>query len=229
MKKLYIYPIILSLIGCIMIYSSSYIWSEFKYNDPYKYVIYQVIFLIISIIAMKIISNINYKLYYNYSNIILLFCFILLCLVLIPGIGTIRNGSRSWFSILGFGFQPSEITKIALIIFTSKYLSKNDNIKKNTNMFMIPILIIIILFFVLILLEPDFGSGMVIVCTLIGLIFISGVNFSIFIKMYIDDDSNLIIELYKLEEEKYLLYNSYTVDNTSLVIKDKDNNIINIY
>lgn len=182
-KKIYIYPIILSLIGCLMIYSSSNIWSEFKYNDPYKYLISQLIFLIISIIAMVIVSKINYKIYYNKSNLIILLCFILLLLVLIPGVGTIRNGSRSWFSIGGLGFQPSELSKIGLIIFTSKYLVKNDNNKRNTKLFMFPILLVVLIFFGAILLEPDFGSGMVIVCSLIGLIFISGTDFSIFIKL----------------------------------------------
>lgn len=70
-KKIYIYPIILSLIGCLMIYSSSNIWSEFKYNDPYKYLISQLIFLIISIIAMVIVSKINVKMILiggNYEN-----------------------------------------------------------------------------------------------------------------------------------------------------------------
>ena len=157
--------------------------SSYKYNTPYKYIINQVIFFIISLFACFITSKIDYKKYYKYSNKFLLICFILLILVLIPGIGNVRNGSRSWFSIMGFGFQPSELTKIALIIFTSKYLSNNDSIKKHTKSFMLPILLIIIIFFAVILLEPDFGSGMVIVCSLIGLIFISGCDFSIFIKL----------------------------------------------
>lgn len=182
-KKIIIYTLLLSIIGLIMIYSSSYIFSASKYNNPYRYVILQGIFLIMGIIIMIIFSKIDYNLYKKYSNIFLLISAILLILVLIPGIGSVRNGSRSWFGLFGLGFQPSELSKLSLIIFTSKYLSKNDNIKRNTNKFMFPILLIIILFFGLILLEPDFGSGMVIVCSLIGLLFISGVNFSIFIRL----------------------------------------------
>lgn len=182
-KKIFITTIILSIIGCIMIYSSSYIWSEFKYNNPYKYVIYQSIFLIIGIILMIIFSKINYKIYKKYANTFLGICFLLLLLVLIPGIGSVRNGSRSWFGLFGFGFQPSELSKIALIIFTSKYISNNDKYKRNTLKFIIPIMLIILLFFGVILLEPDFGSGMVIVCSLIGIIFISGCDISIFIKI----------------------------------------------
>ena len=166
-----------------MIYSSSYIWSMFKYNTEYKYVLQQGIFLLIGIFLMYIFSKINYNVYKKNANTFLGICFLLLILVLIPGVGTIRNGSRSWFGILGFGFQPSELSKLSLIIFTSKYLSKNDCIKRNTYKFMLPILLIIIIFFGLILLEPDFGTGMVIVVSLIGLIFISGCNVSIFYKL----------------------------------------------
>ena len=166
-----------------MIYSSSYIWASFKYGNAYKYFISQFCFLIIGIFMMFIFSKIDYNLYKKHSNKFLLISFILLVLVFIPGIGSVRNGSRSWFGILGFGFQPSEITKLSLIIFTSKYLSNNDNIKRNTFKFIIPLFSVILLFFGLIMLEPDFGTGMVIVCSLIGLIFISGADFSIFIKL----------------------------------------------
>lgn len=54
--------------------------------------------------------------------------FLLLILVLIPGIGSIRNGSRSWFGIGGLGIQPSEFAKLGLIIFTAKYLASNQKI-----------------------------------------------------------------------------------------------------
>ena len=166
-----------------MIYSSSYIYSEFKYGNPYKYVLQQGIFFLIGLFLMYIFSKINYNIYKKHANTFLSICFLLLILVLIPGIGSIRNGSRSWFGILGFGFQPSELTKLALVIFVSKYLSNNDKLKRNTFKFMGPILLIIVIFFGLIMLEPDFGTGMVIVMSLIGLIFISGCDVSIFIKL----------------------------------------------
>ncbi|MGM9877533.1 MAG: putative lipid II flippase FtsW [Bacilli bacterium] len=182
-KRIIIYTLLLSIIGLVMIYSSSYIYAQYKYNNPYRYVILQGIFFCMGIFIMYVFSKIDYNIYKKYSNLFLLISAILLILVLIPGIGSIRNGSRSWFGLFGLGFQPSELSKLSLIIFTSKYLSNNDKIKRDTNKFMLPILLIIISFFGLILLEPDFGTGMVIVCSLIGLIFISGVNCSIFIKL----------------------------------------------
>ena len=176
-----------------MIYSSSYIYSEFKYDNPYKYLIQQSIFFIIGLVLMFIFYKVDYNIYKKYANTFLGICFLLLILVLIPGIGKVRNGSRSWFGLFGLGFQPSELLKISIIIFTSKYLSNNDRFKKNTFKFMVPILSVILIFFFLIMLEPDFGTGMVIVISLIGLIFISGCDVSIFIKLGIVGIIGIII------------------------------------
>ncbi len=132
---------------------------------------------------MIVISKIDYNFYYKKSNMLLLLCFILLILVLIPGLGQVRNGSRSWFGFGGLGIQPSEFMKLALIIFTSKYLVNNlkdiSNIKKGV----FPILIISFLAFFLIMLEPDLGSGVVLLVGVIGLLFISGVDMSFFVKI----------------------------------------------
>lgn len=161
-----------------MIYSSSSIWATYKFNDPYKYLKTQAIFLILGFIIIKIVSNNPYPIYKKYSNIILFSCITLLVLVLIPGIGTIRNGSRSWFGIGSFGIQPSEFSKLGLIIFTSKYLT-NNKIKKSV----FPILLVVFIIFGLIMLQPDFGTGVIIVMSIISLLFISGVNMNFFIKL----------------------------------------------
>ena len=181
--KLLIAVIIISIFGVLMIYSSSSIWAEYKYNDQFKYLKYQLLFLLMGIILMIIISRIDYKKYLYNSNKIFLSCLVLLIIVLIPGIGQVRNGSRSWFGIGGFGIQPSEFMELGLVIFTSKYLSNNDikSIKKGV----LPILLVGLLSFLLIMLEPDLGSGVIILVGLIGLLYVSGVNMSFFIKIFI--------------------------------------------
>ena len=168
-----------------MIYSSSYIWAAYKYNNPYKYLISQSIFFIIGLFLIFIIKKIDYNFYKNNANKILLISFILLILVLIPGIGKLRNGSRSWFSIGPFGFQPSEFAKLSLIIFTSKYLSNNNDEIRNIKKTILPLLLVISIFFILIMLEPDFGQAFVIILSLISIIFISGTKLSFFIKCFI--------------------------------------------
>ena len=173
--------VLLSLFGLLMIYSSSYIWAEYKFDDPFKYVKNQGLFLIIGLFLMFFISKVSFEKYYDYSNRIFLVCFVLLILVLI--FGTERNGSKSWFGVGSFGIQPSEFMKLSMIIFTSKYLYNNrkdiGKIKKGV----IPILGLTLLVFGLIMLQPDFGTGLILVMSVIGLLFVGGVSNKFFIKI----------------------------------------------
>ena len=69
--------IIISLFGLLMIYSSSYVWAEYKFNNPFKFVINQAIFLLIGLIIMYFISNIDYHLYQKkqiYYYLVVLSC-----------------------------------------------------------------------------------------------------------------------------------------------------------
>ena len=180
---LFISVVAISIFGIAMIYSASAIWAEYKFADPFKYVKAQGIFFVAGVIGMLIISKIDYKIYQKKANLILLVCFLLLGLVLIPGIGSVRNGSRSWFGIGSLGIQPSEFAKIGLIIYVSKYLSGNEKNMRSIIKGVFPILSVIGVFFALIMLEPDFGTGMVIVLTLVCIIFIAGVQVSFFLKV----------------------------------------------
>lgn len=182
-RLLFLIIIIIGVFGIVMIYSASAIWAEYKFQDPFKFVKSQSLFFLIGIIMCLVVSRIPPDFWKKYANKIILACFILLVLVLIPGIGTVRNGSRSWFGIGGLGIQPSEFAKIGLIIFVSKYLSQNQKELRDIKKGVLPILLVIGVFFLLIMLEPDFGTAMVIVLTLVSLIFISGVKVSFFIKI----------------------------------------------
>ena len=114
-----------------MIYSASSIWAEYKFNDSFHYVKQQSLFIIVGFVIMYIISKVDYHIYLKKANMILGICFLLLILVLIPFIGSVRNGSRSWFGIGPFGIQPSEFVKLALIIFVSKYLVNSNKFLKS--------------------------------------------------------------------------------------------------
>ena len=182
-KLLLILVIILALFGLVMITSSSYIWAEYKFGDALKYAKNQGFFFVIGLFIMIFVSKIDYNFYYKNANKFLIIGFVLLILVLIPGIGTVRNGSQSWFNFGFFSLQPSELMKIILIIFTAKYLSNNQDDIKYTFKTIIPILSVTIIAFLLIMLQPDFGSGVVLTMSIIGLIFSSGADFSFFLKV----------------------------------------------
>lgn len=174
---------IIGLFGIIMIYSASSIWAEYKFHDAFKFVKAQGIFFLAGIVLMNALLKIDYSVYQKHANKILGICFLLLVLVLIPGIGTVRNGSRSLFGLGGFGIQPSEFAKIGLIIYVSKYLANHRKEMRDIKKGVLPILMVIGVFFLLIMLEPDFGTAMVIVLTLVCMIFVSGVKVSFFVKV----------------------------------------------
>lgn len=181
MDKILFYAVLmLSVFGLLMIYSSSNIWAEYKFHDSFHYLKYQSVFFIIGLILMFLVSKINYRFYFQYSNIILFISFILLILVLIPGIGSIRNESRSWFGIGSFGIQPSEAAKVSLIIFTSRYFSLNQRYVKNYLKGIFPILFITSLFFGLIMLQPDLGTGLILFVSILSILFIAGVDLKFF-------------------------------------------------
>ena len=177
---LFIVVILFSLFGLLMIYSSSYIWAEYKFGDGFRYVKLQGLFLLVGIFLMIIISKIDYKLYYKNSFYIFFVCLILLILVLIPGIGKIRYGSRSWFGIGSLGIQPSEFMMLSLIILVSKYLSNSDNDIKMFFKGIMPVLLVLGIVFLLIMLQPDLGTGMIIVLSVLSLLFIAGADMKFF-------------------------------------------------
>ena len=97
--------------------------------------------------------------------------------------GKIAGGAISWFDLKYFKIQPSEFAKLGMIIFTSKYLNNSDKYLKDLKKGILPILGVTFLAFGLIMLQPDFGTGVIIVISTIGLLFIGGVNFKFFIRL----------------------------------------------
>lgn len=182
-KKIIIITSLLILFGLLMIYSSTYVIADYKFNNKFYFLEHQALFTIIGFILIFIIQKIDYNFFYKNANVFLFITTFLLIIVLIPGIGIVRNGSRSWFGIGPFGIQPSELSKLSLIIFTAKYLSKYDKKMNITKEYSFPIFFIILINFILILIEPDFGSGIILVISLIALIFTSNIKLKFFYKL----------------------------------------------
>ena len=181
-KRVVILVMTIVFIGLMMVYSASNIWAGYKFNDSLYYIKRQALFAIIGIIAMFIFSKIDYHLYQKNANKILIFCFILMILVLIPGIGSVRGGSRSWFNLGIISLQPSELFKIAIIIYSASYVSNHYHELKKLKA-SIKLLIVLSLGFGLIMLQPDFGSGFVMVCSIIVMLIVSPFPFKYFIML----------------------------------------------
>lgn len=167
--------IILSLFGLVMVYSASNVVAKTNYLDSLYFFKRQVLFLCVGYILMILIININIKTIKKNSVLLFIMSLLLLIIVIIPGVGVVRGGARSWISIGSFSIQPSEFMKIGLIIFLSKYLSNYYKEVKNTKVFIYLSIIILIIFF-LIMLQPDFGTGLVIVLSSFIFLYISGAN-----------------------------------------------------
>jgi cell division protein FtsW len=108
------------------------------------------------------------------ARLLMIISLVLLFIVLIPGIGTRVGGARRWIRIFSFGFQPSELAKLALIIYLADFTSRKRYIMQDLKQGFIPAFLIISVTGGLILLEPDLGTSVVIGVIGIALLFVSG-------------------------------------------------------
>ncbi|MBR3119387.1 stage V sporulation protein E [Oceanobacillus profundus] len=172
--------VILLVVGIVMVYSSSYVWSDYKFNDSFYYLKRQLLFAGAGVVAMFFFMVIPYYTWKKYANLILLFCFILLLLVLIPGVGLVRGGAQSWIGVGAFSIQPSEFMKLGLIIFLAAILSANQKYITSFKKGFLPCILLVFTAFGLIMLQPDLGTGMVLVLTCMIMIFAAGARLTHF-------------------------------------------------
>lgn len=173
--------IALLLIGMIMVYSSSYIWAEYKFDDSFHHLKRQLLFVGAGVLSMVFLMNIPYSSWKRHSKMILIFCYVLLLLVLIPGIGMVRGGAQSWIGVGAFSIQPSEFMKLGLIIFLAAILADYQKYITSFKKGFMPCLLLVFSAFGLIMLQPDLGTGMVLVLTCMLMIFIAGAKYSHFL------------------------------------------------
>lgn len=177
---LFITIIMLVIFGLLMVYSASNVVASYKYNDQFYFFKRQTIYAVIGFFIMILIINLKIERIYKATTIIFILAVISLVLVLIPGVGMVRGGARSWIGIGSLSFQPAEFAKLALILLLAKYLSMHAEDLKKFRYFL-GILILIILLFGLIMLQPDFGTGIVLVVSCIILLYASGAPLKYFL------------------------------------------------
>ncbi len=177
---LLIVTILLVIFGLLMVYSASSVVAMYKYDDEFYFIKRQLIFAVISVVLMIFITNMNLNKLYKSTTLIFIVSIIFLILVLIPGIGLVRGGARSWIGIGSVSFQPSEFMKLTMVLLLAKYLGKYDqDLIKFKNFIFLIILIGVV--FALIMLQPDFGTGLVIVLSSFLLLYTTGAPFKYFV------------------------------------------------
>lgn len=170
----------LVILGIIMVGSASVSVAEKSAGDPFYYLWRQLTFTGIGLLAMLILSRIPLRLWESAGLPLMIASMVLLLMVFIPGLGRTVNGSARWLNIAGLNLQPSELVKLFCVIYLSGYMVRHlDAVRNTVAGFVRPLLILMVLA-VLLLLEPDFGSLMVMLLTAITMMWMAGVKLSRF-------------------------------------------------
>ena len=120
-------------IGLVMVFSASYASAYYQDGDPFAYISRQAVFGVAGIAVLYLVSKINYQSFRWLAVFLLIAAFALLILVAIPGVGVVHNNARRWlriFIVAGPEFQPSEVAKLAVILYFASRLSKRNTEKK---------------------------------------------------------------------------------------------------
>ncbi len=157
-----------------MVYSASAAYAYHRYGDSFFFAKRQVLFASLGIFLMFLIAKVDPKKLHFSAKPILIACFLLLLIVIIPGVGILRNGARSWLGIGAFSIQPSEFMKLGMILFFARWFSTPSFQIERFQKGFVPSMLLLSFSFGLIMLQPDLGTGTVLVGTGLLLIFIAG-------------------------------------------------------
>ncbi len=168
--------ICLIAIGLIMVSSASMVISDRQYGGSFHYLLRQSIYLGLGLVIGFALYRVSLSFWEKSGGVLLCSIFVLLTLVLIPGIGHQVNGSMRWLGFAGLGFQVSELAKLFFIIYLAGYLQRHgDEVRNQASGFIKPFLLLLIIAGLL-LSEPDFGATVVIFTAALGMLFIAGVK-----------------------------------------------------
>ncbi len=161
----------------MIVYSASSHLAEHRLGDSYFYLKKQALFCIIGFSLMILTKNIPCTLYSKLVYPLLICSLCLLVLLFVPGIGHKVGGATRWLPLPGgFSFQPSELVKFSLVIFMAYSISKKGSDMETFSKGFLPHLLITGLFMLLIVLQPDLGTAIIIGCWLMLLLFVGGVK-----------------------------------------------------
>lgn len=184
-KTLMVLVMALASIGLVMMSSASIDFAAQKYGDPFYFMYRQMIFLMIAMVAGISAFLVPTNTWYEKGWICLLVGFLLLVLVLIPGIGREVNGSMRWISLGPINLQSSEVAKLFILVYLAGYLvRRQDEVRERWTGFIKPIAVMGVMI-LLLLLEPDFGSAFVMIVACMGMIFLGGVGVTQFFALII--------------------------------------------
>ncbi|HHW43030.1 MAG TPA: putative lipid II flippase FtsW [Desulfotomaculum sp.] len=172
---LFLTVLMLLSVGIIMVFSSSYYYAMFPpFNNPFHFLVRQLIWAAIGLTLMFVMMNYDYRNLKRWAPGLLGLAFLLLAAVLIPGVGVAKLGAQRWLNLGPFSFQPSEFAKLCLIIFTAFGLSRRPDRINDFRRGILPYLILMALAAGLIMLQPDLGTAVTLCATIVLMLFAAG-------------------------------------------------------
>lgn len=170
----------LIVFGLVMLSSASAVVSYHKFNTSYYYVVHQMLYgLLPGAILFYIASKIDYRYWKKWAFALLVFSIVLLILVFIPGIGFEFGGARRWVEIGGIVFQPSELMKLAFLLYLATWMeSKGSHTLKDFSYGFVPFLILVGIIAFLVISQPDMGTMGIIVLIAFGMYLVGGARLS---------------------------------------------------
>lgn len=165
-------------LGIVMVFSASAVSAYVHFNDSYYFLKRQLLWAAMGLTVMILFMQIDYRIWRKWAKPIFGITMVLLVLVLVPGIGKVVNGARRWIDFQIFALQPSEIAKLAMVLYMGDALTRQQDRIINFTKGMLPHLIILVIVFALILKEPDLGTALTIGGTVFLMFFASGARLS---------------------------------------------------
>lgn len=164
---------LLCAFGLIMVFSASYYYAQTKFGDGLYYLRSQSMFLLLGLVALMILSRVNYHFWDHLRVPFLIITMVLMFAVVFWGVE--RNGARRWLNIFGLSFQPSELAKFALVLYMSAFMAKWPERMQNFKRGTVPMLMIIGAICVLVLLQKNMSMMVIVMLTGIVMLYLGGV------------------------------------------------------
>jgi len=171
--------LLLAAAGLVMVYSASIATAEanrYTGNSATWFLARHATFMAAAFVAAVTVFLVPIKVWQRLAPLLFLGGVALLVAVLIPGVGREVNGARRWLALPVLGVQPSELMKLAAVLYAADYTVRRHSVLKSFKKGLLPMLVVMLVVSWLLLREPDFGALVVIAASAFAVLFLGGMN-----------------------------------------------------